>query len=131
MPDACCNPGVLFVDGQATGLRVRVARSFLQRGIGLLGSRGHADFDALLLRRCAAVHTLGMSRRIDVCFVSAAGRVLQAHPHLAPWGFAACSAARDTWEMAPGSFERLGIRAGTTLSLGPQAMGAQAMGAPA
>ena len=126
MPDLCCKPGVLFVDGHATGLRVRVARSFLQRGLGLLGSGDPADFDALLLSRCAAVHTLGMSRRIDVCFVSAAGRVLQAHPHLEPWGFAACSAARDTWEMAPGSFVRLGIRAGTTLSVGSPAVGSPA-----
>ena len=121
MPDPCCKDGVLFVDGHATGLRVRVARSFLQRGLGLLGSGGAADFDALLLSRCAAVHTLGMSRAIDVCFVSAAGCVLQAHPHLAPWGFAVCRAARDTWEMAPGSFARLGIRAGTTLALGSRA----------
>jgi uncharacterized membrane protein (UPF0127 family) len=118
MLDPCGNSGRLLIDGRGTGLRVRMARSFPERARGLLGWRLGADFDALMLCRCSSVHTLGMSRAIDLCFVTAEGRVIKVRPHLAPWRFAACRGAAHTLELAEGAAVRLGVSVGATLSMG-------------
>jgi hypothetical protein len=111
---------MLYVDGRCTGLPVRRARRFWARAAGLWaippgGSRGGASTIALELRPCAAVHTLGMRRSIDVAFVTADGIVLRAVAGLAPWRLAMRRGAAATWELPDGASVALGVRVGARL----------------
>lgn len=56
---------------------VSLAVTVPSRARGLL--LGGDDRGALLLAPCRDVHTVGMSRRIDVAFIDAAGTVLEAY----------------------------------------------------
>lgn len=94
---------------------LEVARGGPDRRRGLLGRddlRG-----ALLIERCRAVHTIGMSFDIDVAFLDTHGCVIDivtmppgriGRPRLA---------ARSVIESQAGAFERWGIAVGDTLDV--------------
>ena len=67
--------------------RVVVARSRLERGVGLL-SRDHLDpGQGLWILPCRGVHTCGMRFTIDVLALDANGTVVDVVPALKPWRF--------------------------------------------
>ena len=55
---------------------VRRARTFAERGRGLLGTEPLAPREALVIERARQVHTFGMSYPIDVCFCDRAWSVV-------------------------------------------------------
>jgi uncharacterized protein len=59
--------------GTVVGDRVRTARTFLSRLVGLLGTAAIADGEGLWIVPCRSVHTLGMRYPIDVAFLDARG----------------------------------------------------------
>jgi uncharacterized membrane protein (UPF0127 family) len=85
------------------GLRIRVARTFRQR---LLGVRAWDDWHtrswALWLPRCRAVHTLGLGQAIDVVFVSRTGAPVCVVPRLAPRRICVCPQAWGVLELPAG-----------------------------
>ena len=92
-----------------------VARARPDRRRGLLGRDELTG--ALLIERCRAVHTIGMSFDIDVAFLDARGCVLDivmmppgriGRPRLA---------ARSVIEARAGAFERWGVAVGDTLDV--------------
>ncbi|MCP5359512.1 MAG: DUF192 domain-containing protein [Sinobacteraceae bacterium] len=107
----------LAVESRATGIPVRRAESFLTRAIGLLDASPGAPAVALELRPCAAVHTFGMRRAIDVVFVDAAGCIRRVVGDLAPWRLAWCRGAAAVWELPAGMAHRLGLRPGLRLGV--------------
>jgi len=94
------------------GLRVRVARSFTARLVGLLGRRALAPEQGLLLLPCNNVHTFFMRFAIDVVFIDREGVVLAVVPGLAPWRVAAARRAHGCLELAAGGAARLQLAAG-------------------
>lgn len=70
--------------GRVLGNRVRCASTFLTRLRGLLGRRGFARGEGLLLKPCRAVHTYGMGFPLDVAFLGPDGRVEAMYPALPP-----------------------------------------------
>lgn len=59
-------------------MRVLVADTFFSRARGLLFTEGNLQgAEALLLKNCRAVHTLGMSFPIDIVFIDASHRVVK------------------------------------------------------
>ncbi|MFM1887082.1 MAG: hypothetical protein RL026_2239 [Pseudomonadota bacterium] len=96
--------------------QVNVCQTFWERGRGLLGRRLADDGQALLIRRCNAVHTIGMRQRIDVVFCAADGRILRIVPSLQPFRVALCAEATDTWEWRAGAAERLCLQPGDRLN---------------
>ena len=58
------------------GDKVRTARTFLSRLVGLLGTAAIADGEGLWIVPCRSVHTLGMRYPIDVAFLDARGIVV-------------------------------------------------------
>jgi hypothetical protein len=97
--------------------RVRVADRFWSRTCGLLGRPPLRRGDALLLRPCRAVHTVGLSYPIDVAFLDSGGTVVAAYPGLEPnrrtrWhGDAYCAL-----ELPSGTLERTALSEGQRLS---------------
>ena len=62
--------------GILLGDKVRTARTFLSRLVGLLGTAAIADGGGLWIVSCRSVHTLGMRYPIDVAFLDARGIVV-------------------------------------------------------
>lgn len=99
----------------------QLARGFIPRLCGLLGRQPPAPGTALLIVPCRAVHTVGMRYAIDVVFVARDGRVLRVCPRVAPMRARVCRQAWGVAELAAGEAGRLGIVAGATLVLPPDA----------
>jgi uncharacterized membrane protein (UPF0127 family) len=97
--------------------RCTVARSPLTRMRGLLGRRGLAQGEGLLLQPAGSVHTLFMRFPIDVVFLDADSRVMRVAPGTKPWRTAATRKARAVLELAAGEAMRVGIEPGQLLRL--------------
>jgi uncharacterized membrane protein (UPF0127 family) len=67
---------VVSSTGRVVADRVSNARTFAQRGRGLLGRDEPGPREALVIHRARQVHTFGMRYPIDVCFCDRAWRVL-------------------------------------------------------
>lgn len=97
-------------------LRLRTARSFSTRLLGLMFRRGLPPGEALLLTQCAGVHTAFMRFVIDVVYLDRHGCAVKLVPALRPWRASwGGPQARHTLELASGDIARLGLRCGDTL----------------
>jgi uncharacterized membrane protein (UPF0127 family) len=105
--------------GEVVCGRCYVAETFLTRLRGLLGRRGLADGEGLLIRPAGSVHTLFMAFPIDVVFLDGDGTVVKLVPGLRPWRLAAARRAKRTLELAAGAAARAGVSPGERLLLVP------------
>jgi uncharacterized membrane protein (UPF0127 family) len=83
----------------------------------LLGCDAARYVDSMRLEPCRAIHTMGMSRSIDVVFVDEVGRVLRVAAELPPWRVATHATARAVYELPAGAAARYGIDVGRRLAL--------------
>jgi len=88
-----------------------------ERRTGLLGTDGLTG--ALWIEPCSSVHTFGMHYPLDLAFVRRDGRVIGTTTMRPGRLGVPRLGARSVVELPTGSLDRLGIRAGTTLSLEP------------
>lgn len=88
----------------ALGLEVAVARSRRARLLGLAGLRREAAPPGLLIPNCRSVHTFGMRFALDLYFLDAEGRVLDARLDLEPGRFAGCRGAASVLEIPAEAF---------------------------
>ncbi|MFO1428047.1 MAG: DUF192 domain-containing protein, partial [Steroidobacteraceae bacterium] len=88
---------------------------------GLLGRETFAEFDALCLRPCDAVHSFAMRATIDVAFCDREGRILQCRAGLPAWRVASCPGAVAAWEWRAGTIAALRLGPGTRLAFQPAA----------
>ena len=93
-------------------MHVHVCETRLERGRGLLLRRCPDQRTAFLLRRCSAVHTVGMTFPIDIVFCSGTGRILKIVKGLRPFRVARHLEAEQVWEMASGVAAKWGWRIG-------------------
>lgn len=75
-------------DDQIIASRVKVAKSFLSRSVGLLGTRRLPASHGLLLAPCGSVHMIGMIYSLDVLFLDKAWKVVAMKKSLKPFGLA-------------------------------------------
>ena len=98
--------------------RATIARSFLERMVGLLGRQGLQEGEALIFPGCRSIHMWGMRFAIDAIFVDRAWRVVVLRPRLAPWRLVLpVPGAWGVVEAPAGSVERTGLVVGDTLQL--------------
>ena len=107
----------LAIDGTPVDLHIRVFAHFVARARGLLGCDAARYVDGVRLEPCRAIHTMGMSRSIDVVFVDEVGRVLRVAAELPPWRVATHATARAVYELPAGAAARYGIGVGGRLAL--------------
>ena len=69
------------------GCRAKVAHTFCERARGLIGVKGLAPGEGMLIERCNAIHTLFMSFSIDATFLDAENRVVKIVRNIRPWRF--------------------------------------------
>ena len=67
------------------GVRAEVAKSFLQRAIGLIGRKSLPPGTGLLILRCNAIHTFFMRFPIDATFLDKDDRVVKVVRNIRPW----------------------------------------------
>ena len=104
-------------DGRVVCERCLVADSPLPRMRGLLGRRGLASDEGVLLRPAGSVHTFFMRFPIDVVFLDRDGCVLRIAAALGPWRTAASRGARSVLEVRAGECARRGLVVGDVLEL--------------
>lgn len=100
--------------------RCRLARSFWERGRGLLGCSGLDQGEGLLIYPEWSIHTFFMRFPIDVIFVDADDRVVglrEAMPPNRP--FAGVWGARYVIELPPGVLPASGTQVGDQLVVVP------------
>jgi len=74
-------------DDEMIAHRVLTADSFLRRLFGLLFKKPLENGEALLIRDCKSIHTIGMRYSIDVVFIDEGGKVISAIKDIPPWRF--------------------------------------------
>ncbi len=97
--------------------RCTLARNPLTRMRGLLGRRGLAQGEGLLLQPASSIHTFFMRFPIDAVFLDGDRRVLRVASGLPPWRAAAAKHSRAVLELAAGEAARVGLVAGDVLRL--------------
>jgi uncharacterized protein len=105
----------LKIDGRMTGLRVYEAGGFLSRAQGLLGFERLREYEALWLRPCGSVHTIGMRYAIDVLFLDRQQRVLTVKRRLEPLRFSGTARAHSTVELLAGTAAAMAVAEGSQL----------------
>ena len=95
-------------------LDVYIAATWLARLKGLFAYPHIQPHEALLIRPCSSVHTMGMRKTIDVVFLDTCGVVLKCCT-LKPWSVAGSKGAHSVLEMAAGKAQQLQISVGEHL----------------
>jgi len=106
-------------DGAVLCERCLVADTFWTRFRGLMGHKGLADDEGLLLRPAGSVHTLFMRFPIDVVFLDREYTVVKVVPDLRPWRLALARRGKRTLELPSGAAARAGLERGERLVLVP------------
>ena len=82
-----CWPLLEMETVEILGFRAKVARTFLERARGLIGTKELAPGEGLLIEKCNAIHTFFMSFPIDAYFLDGENRVIKAVKMVRPWRF--------------------------------------------
>ncbi|MCL6517833.1 DUF192 domain-containing protein [Alicyclobacillus sp.] len=108
---------VMRASGEVILDDVRVARTFWQRLMGLMGKQHLHPGEGLWIPRCRAVHCCFMRTPIDVLFLDDQGRILRVLPCMKPWTFSPyVDRAQAVLECAAGTAAALGLRPGERLT---------------
>ena len=99
-------------------LDVMVASSPLARMRGLLARPALRGGQAMLIRPCNMIHTVGMAYPIDVVFLRRDGLVLRVAEAVAPRRMRSHWRAHCVLELAAGEAQRCAIGPGLTLPIG-------------
>lgn len=102
--------------GILIGKKIKPAFSFLTRLMGLLGNKGLAEGEGLLLFPCSGIHCFGMRFAIDALFLDGEGRVLQIREDLPPGSWASHKGARYVLEIPAGQVRKKNIEVGDIIN---------------
>ena len=103
-------------DGTVVCEHCLLAETMFTRLRGLLGRKGLAEGEGLLLRPASSIHTAFMRFTIDAVFVDRENRIVKVAAELRPWRMAACRGSRAVLELPAGEAARRGMRPGVTLT---------------
>jgi uncharacterized protein len=100
---------------------VELAMTSAERRKGLLGRDAMAPGSALVITRCAAVHTFWMRFSIDVAFVDSSGIVKKVVEDLGPWRMTGALFASCVIEFPAGTLKDGALRVGDRVYLTAEA----------
>jgi uncharacterized protein len=103
------------------GDRIEIAETSAARRTGLLKHTGLAAGEGLWIVPCASVHTFFMKFPIDLVYLDRHQRVRKVRHAVGPWKLSACLSARTILELAPGTAQASGTKAGDQLTIERQA----------
>jgi len=111
--------GQLYKNNQLVVNKVWLAEKVLQRMQGLLFKKPLEADQAILIRPCSSIHTIGMCYPLDIVFIDAQGIVLKTLNNVRPMRMAFAINAHATVEFYTGEIERLAIKSGDALHWKP------------
>lgn len=103
--------------GQVIAREVRQATTFWKRLKGLLGTDWLPAGEALIIRPCNSVHTIGMNYPIDVVFLDDMFQVVKIAEHLHPGRLAVSNGSSIAVELPAGAAALGRIAIGDRLAL--------------
>ena len=104
--------------GTIVGSRIGVARSMVERTVGLLTTARLEPGEGLWIERSPSIHMFFMRFAIDAVFVDGDGRVTKVVPNLKPWRVVWWArGARDCLELPAGAATKSGTQIGDELRL--------------
>jgi uncharacterized membrane protein (UPF0127 family) len=106
---------VMRADGSTISTDCVVADRLPSRMKGLLGRRGLAPGESMLIRPAPSIHTFLMRFPIDAVFVSRSGDVLKVASGVKPWRMRSCRRGYAVLELAAGEATRHRVSAGDQL----------------
>lgn len=92
--------------------KVRIARDFTSRSIGLLNRIGLEDDEGLLIDPCNSIHMFFMKFPIDVLFLAKNGKILKINHSLMPWRLSSCFLAKNVLEVKAGAIKKNRLNVG-------------------
>jgi len=95
--------------------RLHLAITFFRRLKGLLGTKCLPEGEALLIRPCSSIHTIGMRYPIDVLFMTTDDRVLKIAASVPPGRTAAARGSSYVLELPAGMAVKTETAAGDRL----------------
>lgn len=99
-------------------LKIKLAKTFLDRLIGLMGKNFLPRNAGLLIAPCQSIHMMFMKFPIDAIFIDKNFVIKKISPNLKTWtGFSICLSAYGVVEVAAGEAERLNLKVGETLEV--------------
>ena len=100
------------------GDRIRVARSPLERAVGLLRTPVLEAGEGMWIEQAPSIHMFFMPYAIDAVFVDANRRVTKVVEHLRPWRVVWwAKGAKDCLEISAGAARRSGTDVGDELAI--------------
>ena len=94
----------------------RLASSFVDRFLGLMGRKSLPEGEGLLLTKSASIHSFFMRFRFDAVFIDNDNRVVKIVPAMGTWRIAfGGRGAKHTLELPAGVAERTATVPGDTL----------------
>lgn len=106
-------------NGVVLAARARLASSFYDRFIGLMGQAELPPGDGLHLVPCNSIHTFFMRFPIDVVFLDTQNRVVSLRSGLRPWRATAIGRAHSVLELPTGVAAATGTSLGNLLTFTP------------
>ncbi|MCP3968190.1 MAG: hypothetical protein GY750_00690 [Lentisphaerae bacterium] len=99
--------------------RPELADSFFKRARGMIGRDFNSiGCDAIVFPRCNTIHTLFMTRKLDIIFVDDENKIVGLRKKLPPWiPFVRCGKGKTTIELPPGTIEATRTEMGDILNL--------------
>lgn len=70
---------------EVCGIRARVARTFVERARGLIGTKLLPPGEGMLILKCNAIHTFFMSFPIDATFLDKNNNIVKVVRNIRPW----------------------------------------------
>jgi hypothetical protein len=98
-----------------------LAESMAARTVGLLGRKGLAPGEGMLIAHTGSVHMFFMRFAIDVVFLDRSDTIVKIVPNLRPWRIALARRARTALELPAGAAASLGLERGMTVVVGDAA----------
>ena len=99
--------------------KVEIARSFIERGRGLLGRKSLDTQAGLWILHCNSIHTFFMKFAIDCVFLDKNLRVTAVYENVRPWRLIGpLWKARSVIELTSGQARKAGIQVGDQLYVG-------------
>ena len=106
--------------GRVLAERLRVPRTFVGRGLGLMFRRELPAGEGLWIRPCNGIHMFFMRFAIDAVFVDRALRVVRVRAGLRPWRVVPLVfRAHSVLELPAGTVAGLDLQRGEPLSIEP------------
>lgn len=100
--------------------QIRKAETFFERGRGLLGCKGLAAGQGMLIEPCNSIHTFFMQFSIDAVFLGNDHRVVAIHANIPPQRFVRVAKAESVLELMAGQVEQLHLAKGDIIVWEPE-----------